>query len=154
MTQPATSTPSTLQARYDAALAALERIVRAPHGEAMREIAHAALAELTDLPADDAPALVRVAVVFPSYNPRRYNRPWIARVLAWPLGKRAELEFGTYLAGPTGGEGEIAARAGEIVRWGQRDHRGNHSWANWGIAQADGSVLQCTEQDARRAFSG
>ena len=29
----------------------------------------------------------RVAISFNSYNPRRYSRPWIARIVAWHVGE-------------------------------------------------------------------
>ena len=70
-------------------------------------------------------AKIRVAVSFRAYNARRFSRPWVARVTSWPVGGKAELEFGKYLGDDSGGEAEIMALPGDIIRSGQRDGRGN-----------------------------
>lgn len=89
---------------------------------------------------------------FGSYNQRRYSRPWIARVSAWPVGGRAELAWGTYLGDDTGGTVEIEASEGDVIRYGQKDNRGNGGSANWAIVQADGSFTDCKEANAAKAF--
>lgn len=90
---------------------------------------------------------------FGSYNQRRYSRPWIARVSAWPVGGRAELAWGTFLGDDNGGEAEVAAVPGDVVRYGQKDLRKpNGSTANWAIVQADGSLVDCKESEAAKAF--
>jgi hypothetical protein len=89
---------------------------------------------------------MRVTVTFPAYNTRRYGRPWIARVSAWPVGKPPTLDWGTCIDGRTV---EVDATPGEIVRWGQRDHRGGNTDAQWGIVQPDASVLTVTARIAR-----
>ena len=88
---------------------------------------------------------MRVTVTFPSYNQRRYGKPWIAKVLDWPIGKAPTLSFG----GLVGLTVEINAAPTDIVRWGQRDTRGNHTASRWGIVQADGSVQECDPETAR-----
>lgn len=100
-----------------------------------------------------APEPLRVTVEFPSYNERRYGLPWIARVTAWPVGGSPQLEFGKFI-GRAGdpGECEILAQRGDIVRWGQKDNRGNHTMSRWGIVGGDGTIDDCTESQARKAF--
>jgi hypothetical protein len=94
-----------------------------------------------------------IRVQFMNYNPRRYSKPWIARVTGWPVGGRPVLEWGGYLGNHHGGEVEIEVEAGDIVRWGQKDGRsGTGTRANWGIAQPDGMIEPCTEAQAAKAF--
>ena len=92
---------------------------------------------------------MEVAIEFGSYNPRRYGKPWIAKVTAWPVGGNAELDWGSYCGDDDGGEAIVDAAPGDIVRWGQRDHRGGNTTAHWGIVREDGSVDECTAPDAR-----
>jgi hypothetical protein len=89
----------------------------------LREVAAAIAAELTRRGTATLEPQ-RYAVLFGGYNARRYSRPWIARVTAWPVGKQAELEFGSFIGDDDGGVVEISARPGDILRWGQRDNRG------------------------------
>ena len=88
---------------------------------------------------------MRVTQTFPSYNQRRYGRPWIAKVVDWPIGKNAVLEFG----GLVGLTAEIDAKPGQIVRWGQRDNRGNNTTTEWGIVAADGAINDATPERCR-----
>ena len=67
---------------------------------------------------------MRTSIEIGSYNSRRYSRPWIGRITAWPVGARPELAWGGYAEDDNGGELEIEAQAGDIIRWGQRDGRG------------------------------
>ena len=71
------------------------------------------------------------------YNPRRYSRPWIARVLDWAVGMAPNLEWGRFQGG-SGGPGllEVHAGSGDIVRWGQKDRRGKNTVSQRGIASA------------------
>ena len=89
------------------------------------------------------------------YNPRRFGKPWIARVTDWPVGNNAELEWGGYLGGSdNGGVLEIDAAPGDVVRYGQRDNRnGSRTWSTWGVVQSDGTLQDnITEAEAREAF--
>ncbi|RZS31722.1 hypothetical protein [Corticibacter populi] len=113
-------------------------------------IAQAQLA-LTDRKDNTAPR--RVAIAFDSYNGRRYSRPWIARVTAWPVGGKPTLDWGNYVGSDSGGEAEVNAKPGDIIRWGQKDGRGNGTRAYWGVVAEDGSVDRVTEVQARNAFS-
>lgn len=96
----------------------------------------------------------RVTVAFNGYNPRRYSRPWIALVTAWPVGRSPELAFGNYIGSAVGGEAEVLARPGALVKWGQKDLRGNHTTSCWGSVEDDGSIRQVSQQEARQLFSG
>lgn len=115
----------------------------------LRSIISSAQAALQNL---ETSAATRVVVEFGSYNDRRYSRPWIAKVTSWPVGAAAKLQFGHYLGTDAGGEAEIQAARGDIVRWGQKDNRGKGSTAHWGVVQADGSIAECTESEARGAY--
>lgn len=103
-------------------------------------------------PALDPDQSHRITIEFGSYNHRRYSRPWIAAVVSWPVGESAQMVFGGYVGDDTGGEAEIRARIGSIVRWGQRDYRGNNTTAFYGIVRADGSVERLSEREARAAW--
>jgi hypothetical protein len=108
-----------------------------------------------DQPESNNPARknkMRIVVQFGSYNRRRYSNPWIAKVTAWPIGQKAVLGWGTYLGNDSGGECEIEANPGDVVRWGQKDGRGNGTMAEWGIVQADGSIATSTESACKKHF--
>jgi hypothetical protein len=91
---------------------------------------------------------MRVTVDFRPYNARRYGKPWIAKVIGWPIGKPPVLEFG----GLIGLTAEIDAAPGQIVRYGQRDNRGSNTQSDWGIVQPDGTVAETTAESARKHF--
>ncbi len=95
---------------------------------------------------------MRVTRSFGSYNPRRYSKPWIGVITSWPVGGRAEIRWGSYLGDDHWGEAEVEAEAGDIVRWGQKDFRGNNTISAWGIVQADGSIKECDAAEARKAW--
>lgn len=95
---------------------------------------------------------MRVAERFGSYNQRRYGRPWIAKITSWPIGGKPEVQWGGYCGDDNGGEVEIEAVPGDIIRTGQKDHRGGKTEATWNIVQADGSLLSTDAADARKAW--
>lgn len=68
---------------------------------------------------------MRITIKYGSYNKRRYSRPWIAKVTSWPVGGRPELLWGGYVGDDNGGECEIEAEEGDILKSGQKDGRGN-----------------------------
>lgn len=80
-----------------------------------------------------------------SYNTSRYGRPWIALVTAWPIGGHPTLEFG----GSMTRQAEIAAPAGALVKFGQKDGRGNKSLNSFAVVGADGTLQPLDEVDAR-----
>jgi hypothetical protein len=95
----------------------------------------------------------RIAISFGSYNPRRYSRPWIAHIVAWHVGQKPELEFGHYCGDDDGGEVEILAYPGTIIRYGQRDGRRlDMSINRWGVVKDDCSVRDIKQTEARALF--
>lgn len=99
---------------------------------------------------------IRVAIQWHDYNPRRYGKPWIAVVTAWPVGGRPELTFGGYLGDGQGGELKITATPGDILRYGQRDWRSDSKSAQcneWAVVLSDGSFRDVTQAEARRLFA-
>lgn len=95
---------------------------------------------------------MRVSQKFGSYNQRRYSKPWIAKITSWPIGGKPEVQWGGYCGDDNGGEVEIEANVGDIIRTGQKDHRGGNTDASWYIVQADGSLSSTDAADARKAY--
>lgn len=98
-------------------------------------------------------AKLRISETFGSYNGRRYGRPWIARLTSWPVGGKPEMEFGRYLGDDAGGEVEIMAFPGDIIRTGQKDHRGGNTEATWKVVEDNGSLSDLDQKEARRLFT-
>ena len=98
-------------------------------------------------------AMKTIRIETDSYNTRHYGRPWIARVTDWPVGGPPELEWSGWV-GQDGKEGrlEIVAAPGDIIRWGQKDRRGNGTEKNWGVVQPDGSVVEVDPTEACAAY--
>ena len=97
--------------------------------------------------------LRRIAIKYPAYNHRRYGRPWIARVAVWPVGGSPELEFGSYCGDKNGGEVEILARPGDIIRDGQRDGRkAEGTISDWSVVEADYSLREISQAEARKRY--
>jgi hypothetical protein len=83
---------------------------------------------------------------FGSYNDRRYGKPWGARI-TFPDGIRPKYDFAGHWDGTSV---VINAEAGEVLAFGQKDHRGKHHENRWYIVQADGTLEETTEPQARR----
>lgn len=96
----------------------------------------------------------RYSLRYSSYNARRYSRPWIALITSWPVGGRPELEFGGYCGDDGGGEVEITAKPGDIIRSGQKDSRGNSGCNDWYVARDNGELEQIDQPTARTLYSG
>jgi hypothetical protein len=92
---------------------------------------------------------MRIVQRFGSYNQRRYGRPWIAKITSWPVGGKAEVVWGSYLGSDNGGEVEIEANPGDIIRTGQKDGRGKGTSADWYIVNEDGSLKSTTAAEAK-----
>ena len=88
---------------------------------------------------------------FYGYNGRRYGKPWIAKIISWPTGKQPKLEFGTYYGNDSGGTAEITAREGNIIRFGQKDNRGNGTINEWGVFK-DGKIVEISVTEARELY--
>ena len=95
-----------------------------------------------------------VGVKFDGYNARRYTKPWIAKIIAWPVGKSPELQFGGYLGNDNGGSTEIEAAEGDIIRGGQRDGRGGHTTSNWYVVNSNGELVKIDQVEARKLYKG
>jgi len=104
----------------------------------------------------DAPAhppAARVSMEWHGYNDRRYSKPWIALVTAWPVGGNPELTFGGYTGDDSGGELEISAHPGDVLKFGQKDYRNpRHTRSDFGVVEADLTVREITPAEARKLF--
>ncbi len=97
---------------------------------------------------------IRYSQEIRSYNARRYSRPWIGKITSWPVGGRPELEWGGYAGDDSGGELEIMARRGSILRSGQKDTRGDGGSNDWYEAMPDGSMRDIDQPEARKLYGG
>jgi hypothetical protein len=98
-------------------------------------------------------AEMRTVIKWGRYNEKRYGKPWIAKVTAWPIGGRPTIEFGEYVGDEDGGEVEILARPGQIVKYGQKDHRNESGTLNcFGVVTDDGMVHPIKMIKARNLF--
>lgn len=96
---------------------------------------------------------VRVSKEFGSYNSRRYGKPWIAKVTKWQVGKPPELDFGRYVGDDSGGEVEIDAEVGSIIRIGQKDFRsGRGGFSGWYVVQPSGELKEVSPVEARKIW--
>jgi hypothetical protein len=95
----------------------------------------------------------RISVEYGEYNFRRYSRPWIARVTAWPVGGVPTMQWGSYVGDENGGEVEIMAAPGDIIRDGRRDGRGgNNTISDWSVVMADYTLRKISQVEARKLF--
>jgi len=104
------------------------------------------------LKAREPQTTARYAIRWGDYNKRRYSRPWIAKITAWPVGGKPTLDFGEYCGDTSGGETEIMAREGDIIRSGQRDYRGNSTINDWYLAKADGELELIDAAQGRKLY--
>jgi hypothetical protein len=95
----------------------------------------------------------RISVGYSAYNFRRYSKPWIARIIAWPVGGVPTMEWGSYIGDSDGGEVEIMAVPGDIIRDGQRDGRGGKNTVrDWSMVMADYTLRKISQVEARQLF--
>jgi hypothetical protein len=89
-----------------------------------------------------------------SYNVRRCGKPWIARVIDWPVGGHPELEFGGWVGTPgSAGRLEIEAAPGDVLKYGQKDHRNPRGTENeFAVVEPDGSLRWINPAAARDAW--
>lgn len=95
---------------------------------------------------------MRISQHFGSYNARRYGKPWVSKIVAWPVGGKSEVVWGSYLGDDNGGEVEIEANVGDIIRTGQKDGRGGNTSADWYVVEPDGSLREIDAAEARKLF--
>lgn len=94
--------------------------------------------------------VVTVTVPTTKYNERRYGKPWIAVITRWDVGAAPELRWGAWVGSPSqDGQLEVRAEVGSIVRHGQKDYRGGKGINEWAIVEADGSLRDVTQVEAR-----
>ncbi|MFH1547127.1 MAG: hypothetical protein ABIC57_01420 [bacterium] len=93
---------------------------------------------------------MRITQTFGSYNSRRYGRPWIGKITSWPIGKQSEISWGSYLGNDNGGEVEIEANPGDIIRTGQKDNRGGNTSGDWYIVSLDKSLIPTNAANAKK----
>jgi hypothetical protein len=98
---------------------------------------------------------MRISKKVKPYDAHQYARPYIAKVIKWPVGARAELQWGTFLGEPeTGGELEVEAKPGDVLRYGQKNKRSNGDpSARWAVVTSLGALtIVPTELEAARSF--
>lgn len=82
---------------------------------------------------------------FGSYNERRYGKPWGAKI-TFPDSIKPKYDFDGYW---DGSHVLINADIGDVVAFGQRDHRGNGTKKSLFIVEPDGELTQVSEANAR-----
>ena len=83
---------------------------------------------------------MKVTIETSAYNPRRYGKPWIARVIFSASGE-AEYIWGNWV-GQDGDSGELIVKAnpGDIVARGQKDHLEGELELQIGVNEAQAAV--------------
>jgi hypothetical protein len=95
---------------------------------------------------------MKISQKFGPYDQQIHSKPWIAVVTGWPVASNPAIRWGEYIGDNTGGETEVEAMAGDVVRWGQKHLQGKRISGHWGIVSEDGSITECTEAAARQAW--
>lgn len=82
------------------------------------------------------------------YNSRRWDRPWLAEIMSWPVGGHPEFRFGSNIGILLA---EIEAKPGAVLVFGQKDHRRGYTPnRSYAIAEEDGSLRMIKVEDARK----
>jgi hypothetical protein len=95
---------------------------------------------------------MRVSINYNSYNQRWYGRPWIGKITSWPVGGKPEIKWGGYLGDDSGGEVEINAEPGDIIRSGQKRNKGTNTINNWYYVDGAGNLMLTDAKDARKIW--
>lgn len=96
---------------------------------------------------------MRISQSWSGYNARRYSKPWIAKVISWEVGKNPEISFGRFIGDDQdGGEVEIEAEVGDIIRTGQKDLRKRGDRPDWYVVEENGKLKDVTVSEARKLF--
>jgi hypothetical protein len=86
---------------------------------------------------------------YSSYNPRRYSKPWGARVTFKGATPSYDFNVSTYLGDDNGGRLVIVCNPGDIVARGQRDTRQAKKTENiWYVINADGTATEVSRTAA------
>lgn len=78
-----------------------------------------------------------INIEFACYNERRYSPPWGAILTFDAKGKPQYKFVGIYLGDERGGELVINAKPGDLIAYGQRDHRGGNTENHWAVVAKD-----------------
>lgn len=101
---------------------------------------------------DESETAMVVTVPFGPWNPAKFKFPYIGVVRAWE-GDAPATEPGQFIGGPRhGGEAEVLANVGDVVRFGQRDMEGRGKAFAWGVVEVNGDVRTLSRSEARRLF--
>lgn len=97
----------------------------------------------------------RITRMFKEWNHyESKSKPFIGRILDWPVGKPPKLEFGRYLGDLRGGEAEISASTGDLIYWAHKfePRFSNKSTSGWGVVEDNGELRLLTQTQARHIF--
>ena len=81
---------------------------------------------------------MNIEKTFPQYDPIKFGKPWIGKVIAWTEGEKPEIVWGIYSGDDNGGVCTIDAKEGDIIRWGQKLLKESKPNAFWGIVENGG----------------
>lgn len=98
--------------------------------------------------------MVTVSKTWDSFNARRYGFPWAAKITAFNGAATLEFIKGAYNGNDNGGEIVITGEVGEIVKIGQKDHRGNGTANDFYQITEDGKLERVASPvEARQAWT-
>jgi hypothetical protein len=86
-----------------------------------------------------------IEIPFPSFNPRRYGRPWGACITF--DGAKPVYDFCGHWDGSSV---VIEAAADAVICYGQRDNRGKGTMKQFAVVDAEGRITDVTESAARK----
>jgi hypothetical protein len=98
----------------------------------------------------------RISREFGPWAGKRWDKPWIGKIVRWEIGKFPIYEFGRFLGGfGDAGEAEIQAKSGDIIVSGQKNWNGYFHGREkliWHVLP-DGKIEKITEAQARKIFN-
>jgi len=83
---------------------------------------------------------ITASKTWPSYNARRYSRPWAAHITSFTGGPELDFIPRAYNGSDAGGELVITAEPGEIIKYGHKDSRGNGTINTFARVEPDGTL--------------
>jgi hypothetical protein len=95
---------------------------------------------------------MQVSKTIEAYNKRRYGTPWAAHITAFDGRPTLDFVDGAYNGTDAGGELVIDAESGEVIKIGQKDHRGNGGSNDFYQVGGDGTLEQLDAAAARKAW--
>jgi hypothetical protein len=98
---------------------------------------------------------MNIKINFESYNPRRYRKPWGAKITFDGAKPVYDFTVGNYLGDADGGIVVIVGEPGDIIAAGQKDTRGAGNSKNiWYIVAEDGSLEETDKVSAFEYWEG